>query len=382
MAVTYSDYINFMQTSSIFQLVAKFEFLNSDETTYQSFTSQVTGGSLNIVRANGVRRTVSINVNNINNLFTPNPLKFWINQKFKLSLGYIINGEPYFIPQGIFGLRSPTTLHAKSEKSASINGIDKFGFLNGMLNGRLEATYNINVNTSVKTAIASSLSLCNDPITPLLIIGADTTPYTIYKEYGNTFGDLLLELNNMLAYNMYYDQTGRFVCEPDLSNMVKGSVWDFTDTSKLYLDIQQSFDFENAYNIVKVIGDNVNGNIATGVAMNNDPTSPLSVLNIGYKLAPIITDAVIDTDQRAQDRANYELLRYASLAVEATINCIPVLHLDVDQVITVTDTEEGLDREKFLINSISLPLDPKGGQVMTIGASKLTDIDFDITNGD
>jgi hypothetical protein len=102
-------------------------------------------------------------------------------------------------------------------------------------------------------------------------------------------------------------------------------------------------------------------------------------MKIGEKLAPPITDTVIDTDERAQDRANYEIKRYASLAVDAAITSIPLFHLDADQIITVYDEHERLYGERFLINSLSIPLAPNGGN-MTINASKANDLDFIITN--
>lgn len=369
-----------MKNSSFFQMIAKFEFLNTDETVREMFTARVIDGSLSATRANGVRRSISLTVDNLDNAFTPSPLRFWVNDRFKLSLGYMIYGEPYYLPQGTFVLRNPTTLHDKSQKEATISGVDKWAALDGTLNGRLDATYSIPISTSIKTAISSVLSLCNDPLNPLLIVGSDITPYTIYQDLGNSYADVLLELNKIISHNMYYDVQGIFNCQPDVSNLTKGSVWDFITSTAVYQSISQEFKFENAYNIVQVVGDNVNGNIATGKATNNDPSSALSILNIGPRLAPIINDSVIDTDQRAQDRANYELKRYASMAVEATITCIPLLHLDVDQIITVTDERELLDRERFLINGFTLPLSPKGGQTMTLNISKSSEIDFNITN--
>jgi len=158
MAVTFTDYLRFMQTASIFEPIARFEFLNPDETAYASFSGEVTGGSLSINRANGVRRSCSINVNNIYDAFTPNVLTFWINQKFKLYLGYRINGEDYFIPQGVFGVSNPKTTHMVSEKSAMISGVDKFGFLNGQLGGRFSSSYNVPVSSNLVDVLKSDPS--------------------------------------------------------------------------------------------------------------------------------------------------------------------------------------------------------------------------------
>ena len=383
MAVTFAEYLEFMNTSSVFNPIAKFDFLNHDETVYASFSSEVTGGSLSVTRANGVRRSCNINVHNIYNTFTPNPLTFWINQKFRLSLGYHINGEDYFIPQGVFGLSNPQNIHIKSQREATISGTDKFAFLNGQLGGRLSATYSLPLGSNILDSIKVILleSAVNDPVTPMLLIDpSEETPYTIYQEYGSTFGDLALELNNIISQNMYYNNAGRLVCEPDVLNSLKDSKWDFRTDSKVYLGMTQDSNFNEAYNVVLVVGDNVNGNLAIGIARNDDPSSSLSTHRIGEKLAPPITDTVIDTDERAQDRANFEIRRYAALATDNTITCIPMFHLDVDQIITVTDEQLGLNKERLLINNFSIPLNPNGAQSMTISATKANDIDFEITN--
>jgi hypothetical protein len=384
MSVTFADYIAYMKTVDTFQPIARFEFLNPDETAYASFSGEVISGSLNVNRANGVRRSCDISVNNIYNGFTPDPRTFWINQKFKLSLGYRINGEDFFIPQGVFRVSNPRTTHIKAQKEASISGVDKFAFLKNILG----VTYDIPLSTNVISAIKAILleSAVNDPVAPMLMIdSAEVTPYTIYKEYGRTYADVLLELNSILSYNMFYDTNGRFTCTPDILNSIKVSQWDYStqqtsgSNGKTYLGIVQEYNFDEAYNIVMVVGDNVNGNLALGIARNDDPSSPLSTMKIGEKLAPPITDAVIDTDEKAQNRANYEIKRYASLAVDATITSIPLFHLDADQIITVYDEEENLFGERFLINSLNIPLAPNGGN-MTINASKANDLDFIITN--
>jgi hypothetical protein len=329
-----------------------------------------------------VRRSCDISVQNIRDEFTPNPLTYWIGQKIKLSLGCKINGEDFYIPQGVFGVSNPQLTHVKSQKEGSISGVDKFAFLNGQLGGRLAATYSFAVSSNVVNSMKAVLleSAVNDPVAPMLMISSsEVTPYTIYQEYGKTFADVLLELNSILSYNMFYDTNGRFICEPDVLNSEKGSVWDFRTDSKIPLGITINYNWDEAYNIVMVVGDNVNGNLALGIARNDDPSSPLSTYQIGEKLAPPITDAVIDTDARAQDRANYEIKRYTSLARDVVITSVPLFHLDVDQIVTVYDEDADLFGDRFLINSLSIPLDPKGG-TMTINATSENDLDFVITN--
>jgi hypothetical protein len=390
MAVTFADYLQYMQdvgqgvSYTDLQPLAKFELLNPDETIYASFSAEVTGGTLNVNRANGVRRSCDISVQNIQDEFTPNPLTYWIGQKIKLSLGYEINGEDYYIPQGVFGVSNPQLTHVKSQKEGSISGVDKFAFLNGQLGGRLAATYSFVVGSNIVDSMKAVLleSAVNDPVLPFLMIdSAEVTPYTIYQEYGKTFADVQLELNSILSYNMYYSMGGRFTCEPDILNSLKPSQWDFRADSKIYLGIVENYNWDEAYNIVMVVGDNVNGNLALGIARNDDPSSPISTFRIGEKLAPPIQDAVIDTDARAQDRANFEITRYASLARDVVITSIPLFHLDVDQIISVYDEDVDLHGDRFLINSLSIPLNPSNsGQTMTINATSENDLDFVISN--
>jgi len=213
----------------------------------------------------------------------------------------------------------------------------------------------------------------------LLIDNSIITPNTITEAYGQTYADLLLDLNDIVSYNMYYNNNGRFTCEPDILNSDKDSKWDFNANSRIYLGIEQNYDFDGAYNIVKVVGDNVNGDLATGIARNDDPSSPLSTLRIGDKLAPIITSTVIATDQQAQDRANYELARYTALSINANIQSVPLFHLDVDTIVTVMDRDAKLDGERFLINNLDFSFSPKD-QSMSISATKANDLDFEVTN--
>ena len=383
MAVDFADYINFMLTSSTFKPIAKFELLNPDETVYASFSAEVTGGTLVANRANGVRRTCDLNVTNFYNDFTPNPDTFWVNQKFKLSLGYIINGEDFFIPQGVFGVSNPENIHIKSQKETRIMGTDKFAFLNGQLGGRILYTTEIPSGSNIIASLKASLveSTVNDPIIPLLLINsALTTPYIIIKEYDNNFGDLVLNINNILANNMFYDTIGRFTCEPDIPNSEKGSMWDFRTSSQVYLGATIGYKFDEAYNIVRVVGDNINGNLASGIAINADPSSPLSIWQIGEKVAPIIKSTTISSDNQAQDLADYWVQRYTSLASNAAITCIPLPHLDVDQIITITDSSLQLSEERYLIDNFTIGFTGQGEFTMSIGATNANDLDFDISN--
>lgn len=381
MAVTFADYIQYIKTATTLKPRVRFEFLNPDETIMTAFSAELTSGSLSANRANGVRRTCNINVHNVYDQFTPNPTSFWVNQKFKLYLGYNINGEDFFLPQGVFGVSDPDVIHYRGQKEATISGIDKFGFLNGTIGGRIYSTYYIPVNSNVVSVLKALLvdANINDPQAPMLMINsALTTPNAITESYGQNYSNLLSDINDQLAYNMYYNNNGRFVCEPDVLNSIKAVSWEFSTNNNKFLKIDSKFNFGEAYNVVMVVGDNIEGNLASAIAKNSDPSSPLSTLRIGEKVAPIITSSVISTDAQAQDRANYELMRYARMGINSSIDCVPLIHLDVDQIVTVTDNYLNLNAERFLINSFDISFSPNNS-TMTLTATKANDLDFEIT---
>jgi hypothetical protein len=80
----------------------------------------------------------------------------------------------------------------------------------------------------------------------------------------------------------------------------------------------------------------------------------------------IIEDSVINTDALAEDRANYELKRVTALYSDVNITCVPMYHLDVDHVITLTDAALGFNRARLLIKELTIPLSTHGQ--MTISA--------------
>ena len=106
--------------------------------------------------------------------------------------------------------------------------------------------------------------------------------------------------------------------------------------------------------------DNIDGAIFDSLVENNDLQSPTSIPNVGFKRVKTIKDSNIYSTALAEVRAEYELKRATNVLNEISIKSIPMYHLDVDNVITLTDAKHNLDRYRFLINGISLPLGTSG----------------------
>ena len=269
--VGFNDYLNEIN-KTIRTSILKVQFLRADETPLFEVVNDVSNsGTLNIQNKNGVRRSTSFDLTNFKKEYFPElDSPIWIGKKFKLWLGYRINGEDYFLPQGVFVMDDPTV--NSNSFTVGVSGIDKFAMLDGTLGGEIDSIFIINAGVSLTTAINSVMLLSNDP-KPVVIdtaLGTSTLPYQIIKETGDTIGSILIELAEAFSCNIYYNEDGFLVFEKDSSDSTKGVIHVFSDgefeTNYSNGNIQHNF--SEVYNSCLVIGDNINGAIATGKVSN------------------------------------------------------------------------------------------------------------------
>lgn len=369
---TFSDYINVIRNSNLRTPKVKVELLRPDETPYLVITGDVIdgGGSINIENKNGQRRSVSFDLINVKKEYLPNPDGIWLRQKIRVWVGLEVNGEDFFINQGVFVLNNPTALSKSGDNRISIRASDKFALTDGSLGGELNGIYNIPVGTSLITAVKMILKpstqalqeVLYDPRDPIIhsSFASIVTPYTMEKSAGEPIGDFLIELANMVSANVYYSTNGELIFEPDYEDSVKGSLIDLTAGDFNYIQSSQDYPLDKIYNAVLVIGDNINGEIFDALAENTDLRSPTSIPNVGFRRVLTIEDTNIYTDALALSRANYELKRVTNLLIEQGITSVPMYHLDADSVITVTDENLNIFDKRMLINSLSIPISTSG----------------------
>ena len=136
-----------------------------------------------------------------------------------------------------------------------------------------------------------------------------------------------------------------------------------------------SIDLNSFVNCVYVVGANVNGHTCTAIKKNEDPTSPISVGRIGLRVADVINDSNITTDQLAEERAEYELRK--KIIAESTLSSSVMFNplLSVNNIVTYTDEEDfDMKRERFLIQSISFNLGYDG--LMSLSVSNINNLPF------
>jgi len=386
---TYEQYLAKI-SSQTRKLKVKVVFLRDEnETDAFEFTEDLdsSSGSVSIQRQNGIRRTCDLTLINNNGDYFPNfDSGIWWRRKFQVFMGIdcqsnvalqdIGEEDIYWTSQGVFCLENPRVISNFSSKTVTIRGSDKFCVIDGTLGGETDGTYIVPVGTNILTAVQAVLNLVGDKKAPILdaTLTSNTTPYTIEVSMGGSLSEVLIQLAGMVSANVYYNTEGQLVFAVDELDNTKPSLFDFTDEDFLYMGASQEYKFSELYNSVLVVGDNINGNIFDQRVQYNNLLSPVSIPNMGFERVKVIEDPNINTDERALLRANYELKRLVCLQSAIDVSCIPIFHLDVDNVFTLTDLSMDLDNTRFLINSLTVPLQTSGS--MSLNAVAVQEIDF------
>lgn len=359
--------------------------LNPDETINYEIPQEdiiINSGNFTENYQNGQRKSVNINLVNIDGKYTPSINTIWVHNRFRFDVGLEFDGQVYWFPRGIYVLGNPSASHQDSDKQVALTLVDKFAVLEGKA-GILEATYEIPVDSDIEQAIIGILTLDNGSGAPIDLkpIIYDRAfkglkmPYTLSKDAGSTLGEMLLEIGTILNAEVYYNSQGN-LCFININettlDVQKASLWDYEDTERDYYNATANYDFENAVNEVHVVGDNINNEIFSAMAKNNNPASPLCVQRIGRRIE-YINDSNIYSDDLAQQRADYELRKFGILKTTMSVNVSFNPLLFVNNLITITDQYYNIQRERFLIQSISYSI---GEQCqMSISCSNIVNFD-------
>lgn len=328
-------------------------------------------GSLQIQYAQGQRRSLNFTLNNESGVFTPNGInsKIWVNTKFQLDLGMeMANGDVVWNSAGIFVIGTPQITREDARKIIDIQCYDKFALLDGTLGGTLDATYEIDAGEKIYNIIVDTLLQDNGNGVPIDLktiffdpsLINESTVYTLSKSANESYGDMLIELANMIACDIYYNTNGNLVIQSgikDISQVNKPTLWTFKDVEYEYLSGHINYDFTDVRNRVTVVGANVNsdGGLYIAVSENTNPRSQTRVDLIGIKNY-YLEDSNIYTQTLAQDRADYELNKLSIVQQTVQISSAFMIHLDVNNCIAITDDFFNYFDNRFIIQSISMPL--------------------------
>lgn len=393
-----ADYVSLVK-ASVIKPKFKIELLDLYENTIGEITKDISAdnsGSISINYQQGVRRSCSFTLSDTFGKYRPmsNDNIFGFNTKFKIYVGLenIQTEETYWFSQGIFYTTNPTSSHANSNKTVTVNGVDKFGiFTSDTGYNQLEGTYIVPAKSKLYAVVKDILSLelgngyMIDPKEPH--IDAEfidyELPYDIKKSPGSYMGDILIELGNVLGADIFYDTNGILNITSgttDITYSKQSSIWDFSDVLPEYSNGSVSLNTIDAINIVKVVGNQVNDSeIYIGNAENHNPLSPTAIEKIGRKIY-YEESANLPNQARADEYAKYVLNSKSIIQTAIGFSSTLIPHLDVNRVITITDDYYKYEQERFIIQSITLPLDSK--TLMSISCNNIASLPYyDLRNG-
>lgn len=373
-----SDYEETLK-SLVYKTFLKLELLDHFEEVLYDISKEIsldTSGSISVNYQQGVRRTCSLTLRNLDNEFLPNENSlFWINQKFKLWIGIKSNENIYWWSQGIFIIKDLSI----TPYEISIDGIDKFGFFTNDLNQHcLQGTYKIPYGTNSYSAITGTIALDMgngvpiDPIEPLVDMSMKniSLPYDIVKDADSYLGDILTELGTSLNADVFYDIYGCLNFTPSkIDTYVKEApIWLFKNSDSNIFNLNVNYDLGSIINVCKVYGTDVDGLIHSYVAKNTNPSSPTRISLIGEKCEKAEESDMCYDDKHCHDYAWYQLNQKSAVGMSISFNCPLIPHLDVNRIACITSKYFDFNQEYCLITALTIPL---GLDEMSISACNI-----------
>lgn len=386
-----NEYLDLAQ-QNVIHPVFKVELLDLYENVVDEISGDISAdssGSISVNYQQGVRRSISLTFIDTEGKFIPDSKGnlVWANKKFKVFIGLKNDNTKitYWFSQGVYYFSNASSSRSGSDRKTTINGVDKFGIFGSELGyNQLEATYLIPAGTNIYDAIKGILNMdignghAIDPIEPLLdpIYANEVCPYDISKSPSGYLSEILIELADILGCDIYYDVNGMLRVDNgtiDISYSNQSSIWDFSDVLPEYINPSVSTNFIDFINTVKVVGNNINDKTYEYTAYNNNPESPTRIDLIGKKMA-YIESAAVYNEARAKDYAEYKLnmLSILQLAINFSSTFLP--HLDVNKVITISDKYFNYVRQRFIIQSLTIPLSYSG--LMSISACNIASLPY------
>ena len=390
-----------------FQKICRLRFLNPDGSTAFFVDNNpdnrysgafIADGTLTVHLQNGVRRTASVTLSNVDGTFDYNVNHLWFGQEIALDEGLVLpDGEDYYIQQGVFLIQSPQEEVQPGRRLVQYDLVDKWANLDGTLWGRLEGTYRGALGENIFRQIDALLQDDKgngrkvDAEAPVYTeyyngktqelqdgTAANLTdaPYTLEVSPGSgTYASVILGFAEMLNAWVGYDAAGRLRIDPsqdDLLDTEKPVSCAFSMEETTLLGMTYTAENTEVYNDYIVLGAALDDNSQPGArATNNDPMSDTNVQLIGRKTIWTEEDGYT-TQTMCRDRAEWEMKRSTVLQKSVDISCAQFFHLVENTLVTIVRSDkDGSPTERHLVTGFSRPLTGQGQ--MAISATSVAD---------
>ena len=316
---------------------------------------------------------------NVKNLITR---ELWADTLFAYYVGFEYLGKECWFKKCVYIINN-ISITGDSEQTIAFSLSDKFAKFTGK-QGVLMDTYEVPVGSNGIRVIKDLLNMSNGngynfDIQPFIYDSrfADfKIQASIQKESGDTISSIIDDIATQMSANYYYNDNGNFVFEyldETINDNMKTICWTFSEEHNELFNLNMEFDFTNAINIVKVVGDNVDKGIYSALVVNNDPRSPICTGRIGNRKEPPITNCNVWNDNMARELGIYHLRKKSLLPLSLNGNCKFNPFLQVDKLCIVNYEQLNYQNEKCILHSFSYN---SNDFKMSIQMTNVQDLDF------
>lgn len=316
---------------------------------------------------------------NVKNFLTQ---EIWADTKFAFYVGFEHFGKLCWFKKCVYIINNMNVV-GESEQKISFSLADKFARFTGK-SGVLIDTYEIPVGSPAIRTIKDLLNMSNGDgynfdVQPLIYDSRFEDfklQASIQKQSGDTIGSIIDDICTQMSANYYYNDNGNLVIEyldETINDDAKPICWIFDEQYNELFKLSLDYNFTDAINIVKVIGDNVNNGLFSALVVNNDPRSPICTGRIGNRKESPITNANVWNDMMARELGIYNLRKKSLLPLSLNGSCKFNPFLRVDTLCVVDYEELDFEHEKCVINSISYS---SSDYKMSIQMTNVQDLNF------
>jgi hypothetical protein len=335
----------------------------------------ISDGNIDVDRSRAIRRTAELTLLNPTSEFTPATEEFdsegpwvgkiYVNRMVRIWRGLYVEGQAYYVPVGTFMVDVADVVFEQNMSLVHLTMSDRWKMAAKSFFG---SKREYDKNTLYNTIIKDLLSASGIPLSGshgAVIDGLGTRPSDdrrtngkIIFKTGDSRGDKLKELCDKWNIDAYFDPMGTFRTEDRRRHTDKQVVWRFFSSQRqdgMLLSIRRSFNDDNLYNNVIIVGTGDEKKTVVAKRRNDNPDSKTSVAKLGNRVylkesTRISTPAEA---KRALDRA-WNLRHQLSETLEIQTICHPAL--EADDMIHVKELDFVKVSDKYRITRFNIPL--------------------------
>lgn len=379
------------------KLYIKIQLFDSNYKFIKEITQQVKSdvGMLTVNHDSPIRRSFKLTLDNTLGefIFGENNL-IWIDKRIKLFTGLeLSDGTVEYIAQGVFVLTDPEDNHTKDGSFTTINAVDKAYLMTdnrGKFINEMTIATGAKITDTIKTLAGRVGETLFNLDNPIVENGRDYNiiPYDLTYSGNDNIWKAIEELATLSRCEVYYSINGYLRLKKlDLNDFDKLPVtWSYTYgdiKEKLYAGNTRTMDASNLANYVRAVGgSSSNKTVMFDLKVDeSDPTygslwqgNPYSIQKIGqyfYGHNDNQYDANLLSVDDCKYRCKYELKNRLGFDEKIEISVSPNYLHDLYDVISITDSKNGLVGDKYLIKGMNIPLSPA---LMTLSVARFRNL--------